>query len=91
MKTFKSQLARQFPVLAGCQRLWYYDQELWPSAGPQEMKWPDKGLYTYGLQDGDYFVLQTKHPGQCGPTTCGRARARGSPDKKRHKLSQPAH
>ena len=89
VKTFKTVLARQFPVLPGCMRLWYYDQDLWADAGPQEMKWPQKGLYTYNLQHGDYFVLQTKHPGQCGDSNslC----VRGSPGKKRHKLSQPAH
>ena len=26
MRTFKAVLARQFPVVAGCMRLWYYDQ-----------------------------------------------------------------
>ena len=99
VKTFKSELARQFPVQAGCLRVWYYDQHHWETQGPQEMKWPEKGLYTYSLQDGDYFVLQTKHPGQCGTrgtrgtchSPCLQGRGRGSPDKKRHKLSQPAH
>ena len=28
MRTFKAVLARQFPVMAGCMRLWYYDQVL---------------------------------------------------------------
>ena len=50
VKTFKSVLARQFPVVAGCMRVWYYDQDHWATSGPQEMKWPEKGLYTLGLR-----------------------------------------
>ena len=50
VKTFKSELARQFPVQTGCLRVWYYDQHHWETQGPQEMKWPEKGLYTYNLQ-----------------------------------------
>ena len=44
VKHFKSSLSRLFPVSASCIRLWYYDQDLWQCAGPQEMKWPMKGL-----------------------------------------------
>ena len=43
VKHLKASLASLFPVAASCMRLWYYDQDLWRSAGPQEMKWPMKG------------------------------------------------
>ena len=43
VKHFKSTLSKLFPVSASCMRLWYYDQDLWQSQGPQEMKWPMKG------------------------------------------------
>ena len=28
----------------------YYDAELSLAAGPEEMKWPEKGLYTLGIR-----------------------------------------
>jgi hypothetical protein len=29
-------------------------------AGPEEMKWPSKELYTYNVRDGDSFILDEK-------------------------------
>jgi hypothetical protein len=29
-------------------------------AGPEEMKWPQKCLYTYNVQNGDKFILDEK-------------------------------
>ncbi len=29
-------------------------------AGPEEMKWPQKELYTYNVQNGDKFILDEK-------------------------------
>lgn len=29
-------------------------------AGPEEMKWPQKALYTYNVQNGDKFILDEK-------------------------------
>ena len=29
-------------------------------AGPEEMKWPNKALYTYNVQEGDRFILDEK-------------------------------
>ena len=49
VKHLKTSLASLFPVAASCMRLWYYDQDLWRSAGPQEMKWPMKGNLPYPL------------------------------------------
>ena len=31
-------------------------------AGPEEMKWPAKQLYTYNVQNGDAFILDEKVP-----------------------------
>lgn len=28
--------------------------------GPEEMKWPQKELYTYNVRDGDSFILDEK-------------------------------
>ena len=54
VKHFKGKLQRLFDLSPCSMRLWYYDQELHKVAGPEEMKWPMKGLYTYDIQDGDY-------------------------------------
>ncbi len=29
-------------------------------AGPEEMKWPQKELYTYNVQNGDKFIIDEK-------------------------------
>ena len=29
-------------------------------AGPEEMKWPQKELYTYNVRNGDKFILDEK-------------------------------
>merc|ERR1712012_980493 len=39
---------------------WYYDQEMSKLAGPEEMKFANKELYTYTVIDGDYFVIDEK-------------------------------
>ena len=31
-------------------------------AGPEELKWPNKALYTYNVQEGDKFILDEKVP-----------------------------
>ena len=41
-------------------RLWYYDQEMTKIAGPEEMKFANKELYTYNVIEGDYFVIDEK-------------------------------
>lgn len=37
-------------------------QVLLRAAGPEEMKWAQKGLYTYNVRDGDSFILDEKVP-----------------------------
>ena len=60
VRHFKRKLEGLFMVKAADMRLWYYDKELSQAAGPEEMKWPEKGLYTLGIRDGDYFVIEQK-------------------------------
>jgi hypothetical protein len=31
-------------------------------AGPEEMKWPNKSLYTYNVRNGDKFIVDEKVP-----------------------------
>ena len=71
VKHFKSKLQQLFHLAPCSMRVWYYDQEMYKVAGPQEMKWPMKGLYTYDVRDGDYFVVERKQ----------RLRSIGSPQK----------
>lgn len=60
VKHFK-QLLQSFFNIAPCNmRLWYYDQEMTKIAGPEEMKFANKELYTYNVIDGDYFVVDEK-------------------------------
>lgn len=43
-------------------RLYYCDQVMVQHSGPEEMKWPNKALYTYNVQEGDRFILDEKVP-----------------------------
>ena len=60
VRHFKKHLERLFSVSAGQMRLWYCDQELAMVTGPEEMKWPEKGLYTLAIRDGDSFVIEQR-------------------------------
>lgn len=60
VKQFKLLLQNMFHVAPGNMRLYYYDQEMSKVAGPEEMKWNSKELYTYNVREGDYFVLDEK-------------------------------
>ena len=51
-----------FHIAPANMRLYYYDQEMSKVAGPEEMKWGQKGLYTYNVREGDYFVVDEKAP-----------------------------
>ena len=41
------------------------------------------GLYTYCLRDGDHFVLESRHVGECYTERC--PAGQNSPDKKRQR------
>ena len=57
---FKSLLNQWFNVPIQNMKLYYCDQVLVKHAGPEEMKWPNKALYTYNVQEGDRFILDEK-------------------------------
>lgn len=59
---FKAQLNQWFNVPTQNMKLYYCDQVLVKLAGPEEMKWPNKCLYTYNVQEGDRFILDEKVP-----------------------------
>lgn len=59
---FKSQLHQWFNVPTQNMKLYYCDQIMVKHAGPEEMKWPNKALYTYNVQEGDKFILDEKVP-----------------------------
>ena len=60
VKQFKQVLQGYFSLAPANMRLWYYDQEMTKIAGPEEMKFANKELYTYNVIDGDYFVIDEK-------------------------------
>lgn len=60
VKHFKLNLQKMFNIVPSNMRLYYYDQEMSKIAGPEEMKWGNKGLYTYNVREGDYFVVDVK-------------------------------
>jgi len=60
VKQFKQLLQGYFGIAPANMRLWYYDQEMTKIAGPEEMKFANKELYTYNVIDGDYFVIDEK-------------------------------
>jgi len=60
VRHFKRKLSGMFQLPAEHMKLWYYDQELSQVTGPEEMKWPKKGLYTLNIRSGDYFVIEHK-------------------------------
>ena len=68
VKQFKQKLQEYFNIAPINMRLWYYDQEMTKIAGPEEMKFANKELYTYNVIDGDYFVLEEKVPCLRSPT-----------------------
>jgi len=60
VKQFKQTLHGYFGLAPANMRLWYYDQEMTKIAGPEEMKFTNKELYTYNVIEGDYFVIDEK-------------------------------
>ncbi len=60
VQQFKALLHQWFSVPPQNQKLYYCDQDLVEMAGPEEMKWPQKELYTYNVQNGDKFIVDEK-------------------------------
>lgn len=61
VKNFKLCIQSMFSIAPSNMRLYYYDQEMSKITGPEEMKWGSKGLYTYNVRQGDYFVVDQKN------------------------------
>ena len=59
---FKGLLHQWFGVPTQNMKLYYCDQVMVQHSGPEEMKWPNKALYTYNVQEGDKFILDEKVP-----------------------------
>ena len=59
---FKGLLHQWFSVPTQNMKLYYCDQIMVQHSGPEEMKWPNKALYTYNVQEGDKFILDEKVP-----------------------------
>ncbi|CAF4831065.1 tubulin-specific chaperone cofactor E-like protein [Pieris napi] len=56
----KTRLERLAGFPASKMRLFYVDQELRDSQGPEEMKYPTKQLYSYNMSSGDEIIIDSK-------------------------------
>ncbi|XP_041981156.1 tubulin-specific chaperone cofactor E-like protein isoform X2 [Aricia agestis] len=56
----KTRLERLAGFPASKMRLFYVDQELRDSQGPEEMKIPSKQLYSYNIRSGDEIIIDSK-------------------------------
>ena len=65
VKQFKQKLEEYYHITPPHMRLWYYDQAMTKIAGPEEMKFANKELFTYNVIDGDYFVVEEKCQLKC--------------------------
>lgn len=59
---FKAQLNQWFHIPIQNMKLFYCDQVLLEATGPEEMKFPQKALYTYNVRSGDSFIVDEKAP-----------------------------
>jgi len=56
----KSRLERLINIPATKMRLYYVDQDLRDTHGPEEMKYMHKQLYSYNIRDGDEIIVDQK-------------------------------
>lgn len=56
----KSRLERLTNIPATKMRLFYVDQDLRDTHGPEEMKYMHKQLYSYNIRDGDEIIIDQK-------------------------------
>lgn len=56
----KSRLERLTNIPAAKMRLFYVDQDLRDTHGPEEMKYMHKQLYSYNIRDGDEIIIDQK-------------------------------
>lgn len=60
VKDFKQRLSTIFGLPASRMRLFYVDHVMIEIMGPEEMKFNQKKLYSYNVQDGDKFLVDAK-------------------------------
>jgi hypothetical protein len=60
VKDFKVQLSSMFGVSPSQMRVYYVDHEMSEILGPEELRFNQKKLYTYNVQDGDEFLIDHK-------------------------------
>jgi hypothetical protein len=60
VKDFKLQLSTIFGITPSQMRLFYVDHVMGEITGPEEIKFNQKKLYTYSVQDGDKFLVDLK-------------------------------
>lgn len=56
----KSRLERLINIPAAKMKLFYVDQDLRDTHGPEEMKYMHKQLYSYNIRDGDEIIIDQK-------------------------------
>ncbi|XP_074601152.1 tubulin folding cofactor E like protein mlt [Brevipalpus obovatus] len=60
VKDFKSEISAIFNLPVNRMRVFYIDHEMAEVMGPEELKFNQKKLYTYNVQDGDEFIVDQK-------------------------------
>jgi hypothetical protein len=58
----KFRLEKLFGLPASKMRLYYVDQSYKDQIGPEEMKYPNKQLYSYNIAAGDEIIIEPKEP-----------------------------
>lgn len=56
----KQRLAQLFNLPANKIRLFYVDQTYRDHMGPEEMRYPNKQLYSYNIATGDEIIVERK-------------------------------
>lgn len=56
----KVRLEKLFGLPASKMRLYYVDQTYSDQVGPEEMKYPNKQLYSYNIATGDEIIIEPK-------------------------------
>ena len=56
----KVRLEKVFDLPASKMRLFYVDQTYRDQVGPEEMKYPNKQLYSYNIASGDEIIIEAK-------------------------------
>lgn len=60
VQDLKSLLSDKFGLRPTKMRLFYIDQDMKGTYGPEEMRFNNRKLYSYQIKDGDEFLVDTK-------------------------------